>query len=202
MNPEAPAAAVAGVTQALDAMGIPWFLTGSIASSLHGIPRSTNDIDIVTTLPPSAADELVRRLGEAYYADEAMIRHAFSRKQSCNVIWLETMMKVDLMPPRFAFDTEAMHRRIHTHLDDGSGTGLPVAVASAEDIILAKLVWYREGQQTSERQLSDIRGIIAVQAQRLDRAYITDWALRLDLHGQWIALIDTDEPKTDSVRVE
>lgn len=198
MNPEAPAAAVAGVTQSLDAMGVPWFLTGSIASSLHGIPRSTNDLDIVTTLAPSAAGELVRRLGEAYYADEIVIRNAFTHKQSCNVIWLDTMMKVDLMPPRFAFDAEAMRRRIHTHLDDGSGSGLPVAVASAEDIILAKLVWYREGQQTSERQLSDIRGIIAVQAHRLDRVYILDWASRLGLSDQWRILIGTDDPNQES----
>lgn len=188
MNPEAPATAVAGVTQALDTMGIPWFLTGSIASSLHGVPRSTNDLDIVALLPPLSAGELVRRLGEAYYADEAMIRNAFTRNQSCNVIWLDTMMKVDLMPPRFAFDADAMRRRIHTHLDDGSGTILPVAVASPEDIILAKLVWYREGKQTSERQLADVRGIVAVQGERLDRPYIADWAQRLGLLEQWNAI--------------
>ena len=188
MNPEAPGSAVVGVTKALDAMEIPWFLTGSIASSVHGIPRSTNDLDIVAILPPNLAGVLVARLGKDYYADEAMIRSAFTNKRSCNIIWLDTMMKVDLMPPRCPFDTDAMRRRVFTTLSDGSGVTLPVAVASAEDIILSKLVWYREGGQTSERQLSDIRGIILVQADRLDHGYIADWVRRLGLDTQWESL--------------
>ena len=179
MNPESPAAAGAGVIDALNAMGVPWFLTGSIASSLHGIPRSTNDLDIVAALVPEQAGELVRRLGDGYYADEAMIRNAFTRRQSCNVIWLETMMKIDLMPPRFECDGEAMIRRISTNLADGSGSLVPVYVATPEDVILAKLFWYRQGGQMSERQVSDIRGIVAVQADRLDRTYINAWASRM-----------------------
>jgi len=179
MNPESPAAAVAGVVEALDAMDVPWFLTGSIASSLHGIPRSTNDIDVVALLPPAAAGDLVRRLGEDYYADEIMIRDAFRRRRACNVIWLQTMMKVDLMPPRFDFDGEAMARCVRSRLSDGADGFLPVRVASAEDVILAKLVWYREGGGVSERQLADIRGIIAAQGGRLDRIYLRGWTERL-----------------------
>jgi len=181
MNPESPAAAVAGVSQALDAMQVPWFLTGSIASSMHGIPRSTNDIDVVAILPPHAAGEFTRRLGDGYYADESMIRTAFLRRQACNVIWLETMMKVDLMPPRFDFDGDAMGRRMRTTLSDGSGVELPVAVATPEDVILAKLVWYRLGGASSQRQLSDIRGIVAAQGSHLDHRYLDAWTLRLDL---------------------
>lgn len=189
MNPQSPAAAVAGVSAALDALAVPWFLTGSIASSLHGIPRSTNDIDIVVMLPPHLAGEFVRLLGDDYYADEMMIRTAFLRRQACNVIWLETMMKIDLMPPRFDFDGDAMVRRQRSSLSDGSGTDLAVSVATPEDAILAKLVWHREGGAVSERQLSDIRGILGAQAGRLDRAYLDGWAKRLGLESQLLALI-------------
>jgi len=181
MNPESPASASAGVITALNAMGVPWFLTGSIASSLHGIPRSTNDLDIVAALLPSQAGELVRRLGDGYYADEAMIRNAFTCRQSCTVIWLETMMKIDLMPPRFDCDGAAMARRMTSSLADGSGSAVPVYVATAEDVILAKLFWYRQGGQVSERQVSDIRGIVAVQADRLDRDYLSGWAVRMGM---------------------
>lgn len=181
MNPESPAAAAAGVSRALDAMGVPWFLTGSIASSMHGIPRSTNDIDIVAALPPHASGEFAGRLGDGYYADEDMIRTAFLRRQACNVIWLETMMKVALMPPRFDFDGDAMARRQRSVLSDGSGTDLAVTVATPEDAILAKLVWYREGGAVSERQLGDIRGIVAAQAGRLDHGYLDAWTRRLGL---------------------
>jgi len=181
MKPDSPAAAVIGVVAALDALQVPWFLTGSIASSLHGIPRSTNDIDIVAILAPHAAQAFVDHLGAGYYADEAMIRNGFLRRRACNVIWLETMMKVDLMPPRFAFDEEAMARRVRTHLSDGAGETIEVSVATAEDVILAKLVWYREGGHVSQRQLGDIRGILAAQAGRLDMGYLEGWAGRLGL---------------------
>ena len=177
------------MSAALDALAVPWFLTGSIASSLHGIPRSTNDIDIVVLLPPHLAGEFVSLLGEAYYADETMIRMSFLRRQACNVIWLETMMKIALMPPRFDFDGNAMARRQRSGLSDGSGNELAVAVATPEDAILAKLVWYRAGGATSERQVSDIRGIISAQSDRLDRGYLDDWARRLGLEDQLLTLI-------------
>jgi hypothetical protein len=176
MNPESPSAALAGLAAALEAMQVPWFVSGSLASSLHGIPRSTNDVDIVAQLPPAAAGELVARLGEGYYADEGMIRQAFSRGGSCNLIWLATMMKVDLSPPRFAFDREAMQRRQATVLTDGGPDGLPIFVCSPEDAILSKLFWYRQGREISQRQLRDIAGIIDARRQSLDRAYLQRWA--------------------------
>lgn len=137
MNPGSPVAAIATVVGALETMGIPWFISGSLASSLHGVPRATNDADLVADLPPAAVPELVRHLGDGYYADEAMIRGAFARGQACNIIWLQSMMKVDLSPPRFRFDREAMARRQRMRLSDGEGASLEVQVASPEDTILS-----------------------------------------------------------------
>lgn len=180
---DSPVAALSAVAQALDAMDVPWFITGSIASSLHGVPRSTNDLDIVVLLRPDQAHELVQRLGDGYFADERMISESFGRRQACNLIWLETMMKIDLMPPRFEFDGDAMRRRQRLALSGGVGTALPVWVATPEDAILAKLFWYRAGGSTSERQLSDIRGIIAAQSDRLDREYLWAWARRCGMES-------------------
>jgi hypothetical protein len=176
MNPDSPVAAIATVVSALETMGIPWFLSGSLASSLHGVPRATNDADLVVDLPLSAVPELIRRLGDGYYADEAMIRDAFERGAACNIIWLQTMMKVDLSPPRFRFDREALARRQRARLDDGSGTSLEVQVASPEDTILSKLHWYVAGRSTSERQLRDVKGIVGVHGATLDRDYMQRWA--------------------------
>lgn len=181
MNPESPVAAIATVVGALETMGIPWFLSGSLASSLHGVPRATNDADIVVDLPIGAVSELVRRLGDGYYADEAMIRNAFERGAACNIIWLQTMMKVDLSPPRFRFDREALARRQCARLSDGSGASLDVQVASPEDTILSKLHWYVAGRATSERQLRDVQGIIGVHGAALDRDYLQRWATVLGM---------------------
>jgi hypothetical protein len=181
MNPESPVAAIAAVVAALDAMRIPWFLSGSLASSLHGVPRATNDADIVADLPPGSAPDLVHRLGDGYYADEAMIRNAFARRMACNVIWLQTMMKVDLSPPRFPFDREAMERRQCARLEDGSGGGLEVQVASPEDTILSKLYWHTAGRSASERQLRDVRGIVSVHGAALHRDYLERWATAMGM---------------------
>lgn len=192
MNPDAPAAALAGVTAALDALGISWFLTGSIASSLHGVPRSTNDLDVVALLPPASADAFVARLGEAYYADARMIRDAFLHGRACNVISLATMMKIDLMPPRFPHDREAMVRCQRLALDDGQGGSLPVRVATAEDTVLAKLIWWREGGRQSQRQIADIRGVIAAQGAGLDRAYLARWAEPCGIAAELAAVLAAD----------
>jgi hypothetical protein len=181
MNPESPVAAIATVVGALEAMGIPWFLSGSLASSLHGVPRATNDADIVADLPLGAVAELVRRLGDGYYADEGMIHAAFERGTACNIIWLQTMMKVDLSPPRFRFDREALTRRQRACLSDGSGGSLDVQVASPEDTILSKLHWYVAGRGTSERQLRDVHGIIGVHGSALDGDYMRRWAAAMGM---------------------
>ena len=188
MSNDAPGAAIRRVVDAFEQMKVSWFLTGSIASSLHGLPRSTNDLDIVMALSPSAAENLVERLGDGYFADAVMIRQAILKRQSCNLIWLETMMKIDLMPPRFAFDGEAMQRRVKATIDEGQGATLSVMVASAEDTILAKLFWYQAGGQTSQRQVSDIRGIISVQGSRLEQTYLDKWIEVLQLGDVWRAI--------------
>jgi hypothetical protein len=197
MNPDSPIAAIAAVVGALDSMGIPWFLSGSLASSLHGVPRATNDADIVADLPLSAVSELVRRLGDGYYADEAMIRDAFERGAACNIIWLQSMMKVDLSPPRFRFDREAMARRQCARLSDGDGACLDVQVASPEDIILSKLHWYLAGNSTSERQLRDVRGIIGVHGPELDRSYLQRWATAMGM-GDLLQRVLTGHAPGDS----
>ena len=188
MSNEAPGAAIRRVVDAFEQMKVSWFLTGSIASSLHGLPRSTNDLDIVMALSPSAVENLVERLGDGYFADAAMIRQAILKRESCNLIWLETMMKIDLMPPRFAFDGEAMQRRVKATIDEGQGATLSVMVASAEDTILAKLFWYQAGGQTSQRQVSDIRGIVSVQGSRLEQTYLDKWIEVLELGDVWRAI--------------
>lgn len=186
VNPESPAAALASVAAALDAMRVPWFITGSLASGLYAIPRATNDIDLVIDLPPERAQELVDALGDAYYADAQMIASSFRRGQACNIMWLDTMMKVDLMPPRFAFDRSAMERRKAMELSDGGDGTLPVSVASAEDILLAKLWWYREGGEQSGRQWEDILNLIRFARGDLDQAYLDRWLHQTGLQPIWI----------------
>jgi len=173
-----PIAVTAAVTAALDALGVPYVIGGSIASAVHGVARATRDVDIIVDLRPEHVRPLVEHLGSAFYADTIAIEAAVSRRTSCNLIHLPTMFKVDLfvLKPR-AWDREQMARRQRQRL---TGRPAPQAdIATAEDVVLAKLEWYRKGNEVSDQQWRDILGIIAVQGDRLDRAYLARWAREL-----------------------
>lgn len=158
------------VSRALEALGIPHAIVGSLASSLHGIPRSTNDADIVASMRPEQASPLAQALGEAFYVDAEMIRDAVIHRSEFNVIHLGTMFKVDVFVPRADPISRAqIARAAAVSVADG---GLTLTVASAEDTVAQKLLWYRRGGETSERQWLDTLGVLAVKAKSLDLDYL------------------------------
>lgn len=170
-----PIVVTALVSGVLESLGVPYLICGSMAGAVHGIARATMDVDIVAELRPEHVEPLVERLGDDFYADMLSIQEAVVRRASCNLIHLPTMFKVDLFVPQpRAWNREQIARRERRSL---TSAPLPAAdVATAEDTVLAKLEWYRKGNEVSDRQWQDILGIIAVQGDRLDRAYLARWA--------------------------
>ena len=168
------------VTSVLDALDIPYALGGSFASGAYGVMRSTLDADLVAELQMDNAVSLADALGVDFYADVEMIREAIRRRSSFNLIHLSTMFKVDLFVAKARpFDRAQLDRRQEHQLG-----GLPenrVYVSSAEDIVLAKLEWYRMGGEVSERQWRDVLGVVRVQGERLDRDYMREMAVTLDV---------------------
>jgi hypothetical protein len=173
--------ALSPVVRALDGMNVAYFVGGSVASAAHGEFRATNDVDLIAALRPEHAAPLAAALGDAYYASEAAIREGIARRSSFNVIHLDTMLKIDVFTSRGrAYDDESLRRRIVHPL--GAGDDAPaVHLAAAEDIVLAKLDWYRAGGETSERQWNDILGVLRVQADAIDIAYLRRWAAELEV---------------------
>ena len=161
------------VTRALDRLGVPHAVVGSLASSLYGIPRSTNDVDIVAALRPDHAARLAGALANEFYVDQDMISDAIARKSEFNVIHLATMFKIDIFVPAVDPASQAQITR-SAPVDAGGDIKLPVA--SAEDVTVQKLLWFRKGGETSERQWLDTLGVIAVQGDRLDMAYLRQTA--------------------------
>jgi len=168
------------VVRAFDALRIPYYLGGSMASSVHGIYRATADADFVAAVRPQHAEPLVGLLHPAFYADLGAIQAAAASHRSFNVIHLETMLKVDV----FVAKTDPFHlmqMRRRSLVATGPDGQAHIYVASPEDTVLAKLDWYRQGGGVSDRQWNDVLGVLKVQGPALDRAYLDEWARKLGL---------------------
>ena len=165
---------------ALDAARIPYFVTGSFVSSTYGIPRSTNDIDILIAPTRDQLSELMDRLADPeYYSDREDALDALQRRSQFNVIDNATLWKVDFIVSKDSpFDRSRFARRRITEIAD-----VKVYAATPEDVVIAKLAWSKLGE--SERQVNDAAGVIRMQGAALDVTYIQSWVDRLELSEQW-----------------
>ena len=176
MQPE-PIRATLLVIDALEALDVPYVIGGSMASSVHGVVRSTNDSDILADLKSRHIQPLVQRLQNDFYLDVRAITEAIRRKCHFNLIHLETMFKVDVFLPKRPFDARQLDRRQSIPLSPESHRS--VYVATPEDVILAKLAWCKMGGETSDRQWRDILGVLSLQQNRLDMSYLRQNASQL-----------------------
>jgi len=171
--------AVFPVIDAFERLGVPYYVGGSLASSAHGVVRATLDADLVADLNAQHVAGLVEALRADYYIDAGMIHDALSRRSCFNLIHLATSFKVDVFVLKGrAYDRAALARKEKRSIDADSPQ-IQLFLATAEDTVLAKLEWYRLGDEISERQWSDVLGIFKLQQGRLDRDYMTKWAVEL-----------------------
>lgn len=162
----------------LSAVHLPFIVAGSVASSARGIPRYTQDIDLVVRIGAFQVERLATALGKEWYAEPDQMRQAIQNGRTFNVIHIPTGWKIDLFPAQTDFHDSEMQRATAPVLIDGESVICPVS--TAEDIVLAKLCRYKDGGQVSDRQWSDIGNVIATNP-NLDLDYLRLWAGRLQV---------------------
>ncbi|MGH7286113.1 MAG: hypothetical protein ACRELY_31725 [Polyangiaceae bacterium] len=166
------------VGAAIEKVGGSYFVGGSLASSLQGEPRATNDIDIVLELPAHRAEALRQELGKDFEVDVEMLRQALLTATSANIFFLPLVTKIDLFAlGSTPFDaSEFMRRKKIPVRGDES-----LVIKSAEDTVLRKLLWFREGGGVSEKQWRDVVEVLRVSGPEIDESYLESWAARLQL---------------------
>lgn len=169
------------VVNALEKYSIPYYIGGSIASSIFGMARATMDIDIVADVKLHHSSLLKQELETSYYIDEDMIKEAIQNSSSFNLIHLETAIKIDVFIFKdIPYHRNALERKIKDTLEDDD-IKTEFYFSSPEDIIISKLQWYELGGKVSERQWLDVIGVIKVQGDSLDKNYLQVWAEKLGI---------------------
>jgi hypothetical protein len=169
------------VANALAFAGADYFLGGSLASSLQGEPRATNDIDFVIALPIGRITTLRDALGSEFEVDTDMLRDAVLHAGSANAFYLPVVTKIDFFGRGYEpFDESEFSRRRSVVV---RSTGESLVVKSAEDTVLRKLLWFREGGEVSEKQWRDIVSVLRISGHVMDDGYLGYWASQLKLEA-------------------
>ncbi len=169
------------VTQVLEKLNIPYLISGSLASTLYGMVRTTQDSDIVAEMKPEHLLPFVAALQDEFYMDDEMIAESIQRHSSFNIIHRESMFKVDVFipKPRLFLQSQLERAQRQTFYFESE---VSAKFSSPEDTILAKLEWYRLGGEVSDRQWRDILGVLKTRSSELDLDYLRKWANELKVN--------------------
>ncbi len=166
----------------LDQLNTPYIVTGALAVSFYGLPRTTHDIDLVIELKQKHVAPLVKAFSKEFYISSKAVQEAISRSSVFNVIDPRSGLKIDFWIARpEAFDRERFRRRRQEPLFNRS-----LWLPSPEDVILSKLLWYKESK--SDKHFVDAKGVWEMMEGSLDASYLQEWADRLSVANSLVRL--------------
>ncbi len=187
--------AFAPLRRALEEAGIRYAVGGSWASTAFGEPRFTNDVDIVANFTPENLESFLSALPAVFYADREEARSAIRFGTAFNVIYMPMAFKFDFFSAAaFPLGTEELDRAVL--LADNGLSESPAPFVTPEDILLAKLHWYRLGGEASEVQWRDIQGVVRGCRTALDGNYLEHGAARLGVSGLLAKALGSDRQES------
>ncbi len=167
---------VRDVSARLEAAGIAYMLTGSMAMNYYAQPRMTRDIDLVVALAPADASKIVKAFTPDYYVFEEAVSGSIAHESLFNLIHQESIIKVDcIVRKNSPFRLMEFERRKQITIQD-----FTTWIASKEDLIISKLHWAKDSH--SEMQLRDVKNLVS---SGCDLTYIEYWTQELDLNNLW-----------------
>lgn len=167
------------VAEAIDAVGGKYFVGGSVASSLQGEPRATNDIDLVVAMHSLRVPRFAEALGDDFEVDQQMLREALDLGRSANIFYLPLVTKIDIFGlGKSSYDEVEFSRRRRVRIRE---SGEELWIKSPEDTVLRKLLWYRQGGEISNKQWRDVVEVLRICGAQIDREHLDTWAPRLQL---------------------
>ncbi|MDP2866929.1 MAG: hypothetical protein Q8O90_11865 [Elusimicrobiota bacterium] len=174
------------VVQALNANKIDYMITGSVASSFYGEPRSTHDIDVVVSINKAEVEGLAASFPiEEFYLDKDEFAEAIENRRMVNVIDINEGDKIDF----WVLSDEAFSRECFSRKAEEDFMGIKVKFPTPEDVIVSKLKWAKESGG-SEKQLQDVKGVYEVYRDKLALPYIERWIKQLALKDLWELVIN------------
>lgn len=162
------------VIDALDQVGIPYMLVGSYSSNVYGVPRATQDADMVLQLKNEPISAVARLLGSDLKLDPQMSFETVTATMRHIVLHTDSSFKIEL----FLLSDDPHDQRRFVRRRPAQLAGRTVYLPSPEDVIITKLRWSKGGNRSKD--VNDVVNVLAVQAGALDLAYIRDWT---DRHG-------------------
>jgi hypothetical protein len=186
-------AALLPITRVFQQLHIAYYVGGSIASTAYSLPRSTYDIDVAAAIQPHHVAPFVAPLGADYYIDRGSILDAIARAEaSFNITHHATGINIDIFVTADRPFDRSRYSRAQDHVLPGATE--PIKLASPEDMVLNKLLWYWQDEIASEKQWRDAQSIIRVQGNALDQRYLREWAGRLNISSLMDAALRGDPP--------
>lgn len=173
------------VAEILDDSGVPYMLTGSMASAYYAVPRATQDVDVVIGADEQGLERIVRDLlGRDWYVDAEAAHEARRARGQFNAIEPAQGWKVDFIVRKDrAYSRVEFQRRQRASLLE-----VQVSIASLEDVLIAKLEWSRLGDSALQRR--DVVQLLERTWDRLDRPYVEKWVRELDLQDEWSSALE------------